>query len=173
MNRTTVSLGLMAALLVGGCATSNPDLIRRNEAQRLSTVVDATVLTVRPVIIDGSQTGAGAVAGGAVGAIAGSSVGGRRESAAIGLLGAVAGAVLGNVIERSSTREESVEILVQLRTGERRAIVQGNGGEGFRPGDAVMLVSNGGRVRVMRAPDGLPAQPGPVSRPAPMPGTRR
>ena len=172
MNRTTVSLGLIAALMLGGCATSNPDLIRRNEAQRLSTVVDATVLTVRPVIIDGSQTGAGAVAGGAVGAIAGSAVGGRRESAAIGLLGAVAGAVLGNVIERSSTREESVEILVQLRTGERRAIVQGNGGELFRPGEAVMLVSNGGRVRVMRAPAGLPAQPAPMSRPYPMPGTR-
>ena len=172
MNRTTVSLSLMAALLLGGCATSNPDLIRRNEAQRLSTVVDATVLTVRPVTIDGSQTGAGAVAGGAVGAIAGSSVGGRRESAAIGLLGAVAGAVLGNAIERSSTREESLEILVQLRSGERRAIVQGNGGEMFKPGDAVMLVSNGGRVRVTRAPDGLPAQPSPVSRPAPMPGTR-
>lgn len=176
MNRTTASLGLMAALLLGGCATSNPDLIRRNEAQRLSTVVDATVLTVRPVTIDGSQTGAGAMAGGAVGAIAGSSVGGRRESAAIGLLGAVAGAVLGNAIERSSTREESLEILVQLRNGERRAIVQAKGSESFNPGDAVIIVSTGGKVRVARAPAGLPPadRPGasPTKLPQPVSGVR-
>ena len=172
MIRTTAFLALMAALLGAGCASSNPDLISRNDAQRLSTVVDATVLTVRPVTVDGSQTGAGAVAGGAVGAIAGSSVGGRRESAAIGLLGAVAGAVVGNVIERSSTREESLEILVQLRNGERRAIVQAKGSESFHPGDAVMLISSGGRVRVTRAPHDVPAQPAPVSRPTPVPGTR-
>lgn len=91
MIRTTTTLGLMAALLLAGCATSSPDVISRNDAQRMSTVVDATVLTVRPVTVDGSQSGAGAVAGGAVGAIAGSSVGGRRESAAIGVLGAVPG----------------------------------------------------------------------------------
>lgn len=172
MNRTTVSLGLMAALLLAGCATSNPDVISRNDAQRMSTVVDATVLTVRPVTVDGSQSGAGAVAGGAVGAIAGSSVGGRRESSAIGLLGAVAGAVVGNAIERSSTREDSFEIMVQLRNGERRAIVQAAGKELFKPGDAVVIVSNGGKVRVSRAPDGLPSQPAPVSMPTPMPGTR-
>ena len=154
MIRTTASLGLMAALLLAGCASSNPDVISRNDAQRLSTVVDATVLTVRPVTVDGSQSGAGAVAGGAVGAIAGSSVGGRRESAAIGLLGAVAGAVVGNVIERSSTREESLEILVQLRSGERRAIVQAKGSESFNPGDAVIIVSTGSKVRVARAPAG-------------------
>lgn len=172
MNHTTASLGLIAALLLSGCATSNPDLINRNDAQRMSTVVDATVLTVRPVTVDGSQSGAGAVAGGAVGAIAGSSVGGRRESAAIGLLGAVAGAVVGNAIERSSTREASFEILVQLRNGERRAVVQAAGSEVFKPGDAVIIVSSGGKVRVTRAPDGLPLQPAPVTMPTPLPGTR-
>ena len=172
MIRTTASLGLMAALLLAGCASSNPDVISRNDAQRLSTVVDATVLTVRPVTVDGSQSGAGAVAGGAVGAIAGSSVGGRRESAAIGLLGAVAGAVVGNVIERSSTREESLEILVQLRSGERRAIVQAKGSESFNPGDAVIIVSTGGKVRVARAPIGQAPGASPTKLPQPVSGVR-
>jgi outer membrane lipoprotein SlyB len=176
MIRITASLGLMAALLLAGCATSNPDVISRHDAQRLSTVVDATVLTVRPVTVDGSQSGAGAVAGGAVGAIAGSSVGGRRESAAIGLLGAVAGAVVGNVIERSSTREESLEILVQLRNGERRAIVQAKGSESFNPGDAVIIVTTGSKVRVARAPAGHTpgGAPGvsPTTWPQPVSGVR-
>ena len=37
------------------------------------------------------------------------------------VLGALAGAVIGNAIERSSTREDALEITVQLRNGERRA----------------------------------------------------
>jgi len=173
MRRSTTSLVLVSAMAVmlGGCATSNPDVISRQDAQRMSTVVDATVLNVRAVTVDGTQSGAGAVAGGVVGGIAGSSVGGRRESAAIGVLGAVAGAVVGNAIERGTTREESLEIMVQLRNGERRAIVQAKGAETFNPGDAVIIVTTGAKVRVMRAPAVSPA-PANAPLPAPMPGTR-
>lgn len=170
---------LAAVLVLAGCATSSPDVISRQDAQRLSSVVDATVLSVRAVTVDGSQSGGGAVAGGVVGGIAGSSVGGRRESAAIGVLGAVAGAVIGNAIERNVTREESLEIMVQLRNGERRSVVQAKGAEAFNPGDAVILVTTGGKVRVSRAPV-LPPQgqmapypqrlPQPL--PQPLPGTR-
>lgn len=171
MFRFTTSLALAAALVLAGCATSSPDVISRHDAQRMSTVVDGTVLTVRAVTVDGSQSGTGAVAGGVVGAIAGSSVGGRRESAAVGVLGAVAGAVLGNAIERSSTREESLEIMVQLRNGERRAIVQARGSETFNPGDAVIIVTTGNKVRVSRAPAGVP-QSNATPLPRPLPGTR-
>lgn len=166
MLRTALALSLVAMLTA--CATSSPDVISRNDAQRMSSVVDATVLTVRPVVVDGSQSGGGAVAGGVVGGIAGSSVGGRRESAAVGVLGAVAGAVIGNAIERASTREESLEILVQLKNGERRAIVQAKGSESFKPGDAVILVTTGGKVRVSQNPMG----PGAAQKPAPVQGER-
>lgn len=168
--RFTLAAALVAALTLAGCATSSPDVISRHDAQRMSTVVDGTVLTVRNVTVDGSQSGGGAVAGGVVGAIAGSSVGGRRDSAVGGVLGAVAGAVLGNVIERSATREDSQEIMVQLRNGERRAIVQAKGGETFQPGDAVIIVTTGSKVRVTRAPapQGNAAQPLPM----PVPGHR-
>ena len=172
MRRTTLALALSASLLaaLGGCATSSPDVISRSDAQRMSTVVDATVLSVRPVKVDGSQSGGGAVAGGVVGGIAGASVGGRRESAAIGVLGAVAGAVVGNAIERTATREDSLEIMVQLRNGDRRAIVQAKGSESFNPGDAVIIVTTGSKVRVSRAP--MISSPGNNPQPAPQPGTR-
>jgi len=88
--------------------------------------------------------------------VAGSTVGGRRENAVVGVLGAVAGAVVGNAVERYGTREEAVEILVQLRNGERRAIVQAKGNETLQPGDAVILVSTGGKTRVSRAPAVVP-----------------
>jgi outer membrane lipoprotein SlyB len=163
MIRTTLALALVAAL--GACATSSPDVINRNDAQRMSTVLDGVILSVRPVTVDGSQSGAGAAAGGVVGAIAGSSVGGRRESGAIGIIGAVVGGVVGNAVERTATREDALEIMVQLRSGERRAIVQAKGSESLNAGDSVIIVTTGGRVRVARAPAVAPAAPRPTATP--------
>jgi outer membrane lipoprotein SlyB len=140
-----------AALLLGGCSTTSPDVIRPGDAQRLSTVQDAVVLNVRPVVVEGQQQGIGGTSGAVVGGIAGSTVGGRREGMVVGVLGAVAGAVIGNTIERFGTREEAVEILLQLPSGERRALVQAKGNENFAPGEAVILVSTGGKTRVMKA----------------------
>ena len=145
--------GLALALALAGCATSSPDVIQRGDAQRLSTVVDAVVLSVRTVTVEGSQSGVGAAAGGAVGGIAGYGAGGsQRESQVIGIVGAVAGAVAGNVIERAGTREEAYEIIVQLKNGDRRAIVQGKGAEVFEPGEAVIMITSSGKVRVIKAP---------------------
>ena len=141
------------ALVLAGCATSSPDVIQRGDAQRLSTVVDAVVLSVRTVTVEGSQSGVGAAAGGAVGGIAGYGAGGsQRESQVIGIVGAVAGAVAGNVIERAGTREEAYEIIVQLKNGDRRAIVQGKGADVFEPGEAVIMITSSGKVRVIKAP---------------------
>ena len=150
-------IATLCAAVLAACSTTSPDVIQRGDAQRLSQVQDATVLNVRPVTVEGSQSGVGAVSGGAVGGIAGSSRSSGREAAAIGILGAVAGAVAGNAIERASTRENAVEILVQLKNGERRAIVQAQGSETLAAGDAVIIVTTGGKARVMKAPPGTAA----------------
>jgi outer membrane lipoprotein SlyB len=151
MKALFVTTATTVALLLGACSTTSPDVIRPGDAQRLSTVQDAVVLNVRPVVVEGQQQGVGGTSGAVVGGIAGSSIGGRRESMVVGVLGAVAGAVIGNSIERFGTREESVEILLQLPSGERRALVQAKGNESFTPGEAVILVSTGGKTRVMKA----------------------
>ena len=152
---------LIAAMVasLAACATSSPDVVQRGDAQTLSQVQDGTVLSIRPVTVDGSQSGVGAVAGGVIGGVAGSSVGGSRESLAVGVLGAVLGGMVGNAAERAGTRENAVEMLIQLRNGERRAIVQAVGGETIAPGDAVVLVTTAGRTRVTRAPQPLLSAP--------------
>ena len=58
----------------------------------------------------------------------------------------------GNAIERMATREDAVELLVQLKGGERRALVQAKGEQTLVPGDAVILVTTGGKVRITKAP---------------------
>ena len=153
MKRSIVTFTAAAALLtLAACATSSPDVVSRHESQRLSSVVDAVVLTTRPVTVDGSQSGIGATAGGVIGGVAGSNVGGSREGLIVGILGAVVGGVIGNAVERGATREDAVEILVQLKNGDRRSVVQARSGESFATGDPVLLVNTGGRVRVTRAP---------------------
>lgn len=150
MNRNLCAIAVAA--LLAACTTTSPDVVSRGDAQRLSTVMDGVVLSTRPVVVEGTQSGVGAVAGGVAGGVAGSSVGGRRESVVVGVIGAVVGGVVGNTVERMSTREEAVEILVQLKGGERRSVVQAVAGETFNPGDAVVLVTTGAKVRVTKAP---------------------
>ena len=164
MTKTLIATVALAALLAG-CTTTSPDVVQRGDAQRLSTVQDATVLSVRSVIVEGNQSGTGAVTGGVLGGLAGSSRSSGKEQVAIGVIGAVAGAVIGNAVERGATREDAVEILLQMRNGERRAIVQAKAGESFNAGDAVVLVTTGGKTRVTRAPAGTAA---PAMLPAPV-----
>jgi len=147
----TSCIALMLSTLAA-CSTTSPDVIDRNDAQRMSTVQDGRVLSVRDVTVDGTQSGLGGAAGGVVGGVAGSSVGGPREGLIVGVLGAVTGAVVGNAVERASTREDAVELIVQLDNGQRRAIVQARGDQPLLPGDRVLIVSSGGKVRVTRAP---------------------
>ena len=156
-------LALALAVAMAACTTTSPDVVSRADAQRMATVVDGVVLSLRPVVVDGSQSGIGAVAGGVAGGVAGASVGGRRESVVVGVIGAVVGSVVGNAVERAGTREDAVEVLVQLKNGERRAIVQAKAGETLYVGDAVVIITTGSRVRVTRAPvpSPTPIAPGP------------
>src|SRR5436190_3052050 len=151
------SFAVLALAVLAACSTTSPDVIQKGDAQRLSQVQDGTVLSVRPVVVEGNQSGLGAAAGGVAGGVAGSTVGGHKEQAVVGVLGAVAGAVIGNAVERMGTREDAVEILVQLKNGERRAIVQAKGNETLNPGDPVILGTTGGKTRVSRAPVVVPS----------------
>ncbi|MCF8146962.1 MAG: hypothetical protein K9J50_00270 [Sulfuritalea sp.] len=149
-----MSFGLAVCAVAGltACASSSPDVIRREDAQIMSFIQEGVVISIRPVTVDGSQSGIGAAAGGVIGAIGGSGASGvQREQQALGVLGAVAGAVVGNAIERMTTREEAVEILVQLKSGDRRAIVQAKASEILVAGDAVTIVTSGSKVRVTKS----------------------
>jgi outer membrane lipoprotein SlyB len=162
-------LGIAAALALTACATSNPNVVPVYGAQRMSNVYDATVLSVRPITIDGSQSGLGAGAGAIAGGIAGSNVGGGNGAIVGSVIGAVLGGVAGNAVERGSTQQNGVEIIVQLRNGQRRAIVQGATPDVFVPGDPVILIVSGANTRVQHAPQvgQAPAHPAPATYPAP------
>lgn len=168
--RLPVLSSVLLAAVLAGCATSSPDVVRRDDAQRQSVVYDAVLLSIRDVKIDGSQSGIGAATGAVVGGIAGSTVGGGRGSDVAAVLGAIAGAAVANTIERANTTEAGEELLLQFSNGERRTIVQGKGQDQLRPGDAVVVIQTGTRFRVVKAPARAPAvvpAPAPAQTPPP------
>lgn len=168
----------LLALTLGGCVVTHPDRVPVYQTQRLQSVQEATVLAVRPVVIDGQQSGGGSAIGAIAGSVAGSQIGGYRDGFVGSIVGFVAGAMIGNAIERDATRSNGIELTLQMRNGDKRMIVQGQGGEVFQPGDHVSVVSDGYRARVSKlaaapaaAAPAAPSLPPPVlsARPAPPP----
>jgi outer membrane lipoprotein SlyB len=150
-SRLPVLTGLVIALsTLGGCIVTHPDRVPLHQTQRLQSVQEATVLAVRPVTIDGQQSGGGSAIGAIAGSVAGSQIGGYRDGFVGSIVGFVAGAMIGNAIERDSTRSNGLELTLQMRNGDKRMIVQGQGGESFQPGDVVSVVSDGYRARVSK-----------------------
>jgi outer membrane lipoprotein SlyB len=156
--RVSTALAVKAAMaasvcVMAACSTTSPDVIKPGDAQRLSQIEDAVVLNVRPVVIEGDQSGLGAGTGAVLGGLAGMGASSNnRSSAMIGVAGAVVGGIVGNAAERFGTRETALEILLQMPNGSRRSIVQAKGTETFNPGDPVILVTTGGKTRLMLAP---------------------
>lgn len=140
---------LPLAIVSAGCASGlgSGDYERR-EARRVYEVKMGMVENVRNVRLEGTQSGAGAVAGGAVGGIAGSSVGGGKGQAIGAVLGAVAGGVAGAAAEEALTRKPGLEITVRLDSGRTIAVVQEDTGERFAVGDRVRILESGGQARV-------------------------
>lgn len=143
--------GTVLVLGLGGCASGlGGDTYSRGEARRAMTVQYGVVEAVRPVRLEGTKSPVGAVAGAAVGGIAGSGIGEGRGSAIATVIGAVAGGLAGAALEEGATRSAGVEVTVRLDNGQVLAVVQDDHGEGFRPGESVRVVRDGGTTRVSR-----------------------
>jgi outer membrane lipoprotein SlyB len=141
---------IAAAAMLNGCATRHTgEVYKDSEAGREQTVRFATIESVRTVSVAGTRSGVGTVAGGVIGGIGGSEAGHGKGSAVAAVLGGVGGMVAGEAVEEAATRKEAQEITVRLENGDLRAIVQ-HGGDVFRPGERVRLLSSGGLTRVTR-----------------------
>lgn len=142
---------LVASLAVlAGCAVApnSASVYSSRQAQGEQTVRMGRVESVREVRIDKGSSGAGQLAGGAIGAVAaGSSIGGGNGAIVAGILGAVAGGLVGQNVEANMANRPGLEITVRLDNGSLTAITQ-DADEVFRAGDRVRLLSSGRTARV-------------------------
>lgn len=143
---------LMAATALAGCARSLAgDTYQRGQAMRAQSVELGVVESLRPVTIEGRQSGAGTAGGAVLGGIAGSTIGGSSRAHAAGAIGgAIVGGLIGNAIEKEGTRANGVELTVRLDSGRMLAIVQEGSPNEFRPGDRIRVLSDGYTTRVAR-----------------------
>lgn len=139
---------IFLSMSVAGCAghSMSGAAYSRGQTQQVMIVKEGTVVSVRPVTIQGTKTGAGTLAGGVLGGALGSGIG-RGTGRLVGAVGgAIVGGLAGSATEEAASKQNGIEITVDLDAGGTVAVVQGvDLGVGFSAGD---------RVRVLTAPDG-------------------
>lgn len=137
---------VLAGLMLSGCpASMSGSAYTRDQTRQVQDVRMGYVEGVRQIMIEGTKSGTGALAGAALGGIAGSHVGKGSGQVAGAIGGAVLGGLAGSAIEENATRQPGLEITVRLDSGRMVAVTQG-ADESFYPGD---------RVRVLTSYDGV------------------
>lgn len=143
---------LLASAGLAGCvpASMSADSYSRSEARQVHQVQHGTVLVVRTVAIEGTKSGLGGIAGGALGYVVGSVFGGGSGKQIAKVAGGIAGAAGGAAAEEGLTRQQGLELTVELEDGEVIVVVQA-ADETFDPGDTVRVIRRGnGTARVIQ-----------------------
>lgn len=135
----------IVGLSFAGCASSKSGQVySRDQARQTQSVEAGIVESVRQVMIEGTKTPIGAVAGAATGGVVGSTVGGGRGRTVATVVGALAGAAVGTAAEEGITRRQGLEIVVRKDSGHTIVVVQ----------EADVKFQAGDRVRIITASDG-------------------
>ncbi len=137
-------LAIVACAAVGCASATSGHGYARHQAQMIHAITEGEVIDVRPVEIEGSTTGLGAIAGTILGFAVGGTIGEGSGQAVAEVAGAITGAVVGSAVEESASHQPGLEIAVQLNYGEVVAVVQQDD-QDFYIGD---------RVRIIKSPDG-------------------
>jgi outer membrane lipoprotein SlyB len=146
-----ILIALCGALVSVGCASSNSgNVYPRNQVRQAWTVEEGKVSGIKEVRIEGERTGLGRLGGGYVGYEVGHTVGSGRGNDVAGAVGAVAGAVAGGATEELVTRDQGLEITVDLDKGSSIAVVQA-ADQQFQVGERVKILRRGdGAARVTK-----------------------
>lgn len=145
------TVALTAIFLLSGCpASTSGGAYSRSQVREMQEVYLGYIENIRPVLIEGTDSGVGAVSGAALGGLAGSNIGQGKGQVAGAIGGAVIGGLIGSAIEEDATRQPGVEITVRLDGGRLIAVTQADD-EPFYPGDRVQVLTGyDGTARVTR-----------------------
>ncbi len=144
-------LTLASTILLSSCAQDSltGDVVSRSEAGQAQNVQPGRITSIRPIKIEGGNTG-GTLVGGLAGGLLGSNIGkGRASNTAGAVGGALLGGAMGSRAEQALNSRNGIEITVRLDQGGSIAVVQEvSPRESFNQGDRVRVLSGGGRTRV-------------------------
>lgn len=120
-------LALLIVLPLASCARDiSPNTYSVGAVGQANRTMRGTIINVREVNIQGSQTGIGGLSGATGGAVAGSAIGNGGRSNALGAIGgAVIGGIAGAAIEEGSTRQKGLEYVIETENDNLITVVQG------------------------------------------------
>ncbi len=136
--------GLFVFFILGCAPSKSGRIYSRDQARVQHSVYYGTILEVDEVLIEGTKTPIGTIAGGAAGAALGNTIGGGSGRTAATVLGGIVGGIAGSAAEEGVTRRDGLEMTVELDNGQIISVVQ--------EADDQFLV--GDRVRIVKGPDG-------------------
>lgn len=139
-------LGMFAALIVGGCGTTDPFYGATEPTPQVASPRDVYpgtgVVQSIELVQQGSEdrgVGLGAIAGAVVGGVAGAQVGSGSGRTAATILGAAGGAYLGHELEgRRQQPTEAYKVTIRMDDGSHQALLVSTDVD-FRVGDRVRV----------------------------------
>jgi outer membrane lipoprotein SlyB len=147
----SVLTALLSAVIGAGCASSaSSKVYPRYQAQQAWSVEYGKVAGIDSVLIEGERSYLGRAGGGYIGYELGRAAVDGSGRGVAGAVGAVAGAVAGDAVEERATREQGLQITVNLDEGSTVAIVQAED-QPFAVGERVkVLRGQRGAARVTK-----------------------
>ena len=153
MKKTTALLMSVMLLGAAGCAQNlSSNVYSASETRKMQTIQEGQVVELVAVQIEGSDSGLGAIVGGAAGGIAaGANIGGGSGSNIAAIGGALLGGMLGSMAEESLTKQPGVNVTVRLNSGELVSVIQPvEENMIFQVGDNVRIYTQSGTSRVVK-----------------------
>ena len=144
---------VLAGITLAGCTntdTLSGDVYSANEAKQVQSVSYGTLVSVRPVKIQGGDENnvIGAIGGAVLGGFLGNTVGGGTGRSLATAGGAVLGGVAGQGVQGAMNKTDGVELEIRKDDGNTILVVQKQAASRYSVGQRVMLASNGSQVTV-------------------------
>lgn len=145
---------ILFLLAISGCARdiSSSSYDARTIGSTMETY-ECIVVSVRKVIVEEGDylesNKTGALAGAIAGGVLGNAIGGGRGRAITTAAGALVGATGGAYAEKSLKRQNGLEYVVKLKSGNMRTVVQGMDNALYPGQSALLMIDHNGRSRVV------------------------
>ncbi|EJL82407.1 outer membrane lipoprotein SlyB [Pantoea sp. BIGb0393] len=143
----------LTGLTLAGCAndsTLSGDVYSANEAKQVQSVSYGTLVSVRPVKIQGGDENnvIGAIGGAVLGGFLGNTIGGGSGRSLATAGGAVLGGVAGQGVQGAVNKSDGVELEIRKDDGNTIMVVQKQAATRYSVGQRVVMASNGSQVTV-------------------------
>jgi outer membrane lipoprotein SlyB len=143
----------LTGLTLAGCAndsTLSGDVYSASEAKQVQSVSYGTLVSVRPVKIQGGDENnvIGAIGGAVLGGFLGNTIGGGSGRSLATAGGAVLGGVAGQGVQGAVNKSDGVELEIRKDDGNTIMVVQKQAATRYSVGQRVVMASNGSQVTV-------------------------